>query len=150
MSRILIIDDEKSMRITLSEFLRREGHEIDNAPDAFTAFQMMDEKEFDIIVTDIIMPKITGIEILERIREKSQTIQILIMTGEPTVDTAVKAVQSGANDYLTKPINRDVFVSAIRHAERVKQLIDDKEELEKQNYQYQKGWKILLKRKPML
>ncbi len=147
MSRILIVDDEKSMRITLSEFLRREGHEIDTAPDAFAAFQMMDEKEFDIIVTDIIMPKITGIEILERIREKSQTIQILIMTGEPTVDTAVKAVQSGANDYLTKPINKDVFVSAIRHAERVKQLIDDKEELEKQNYQYQKGLENLVEEK---
>ena len=139
MFKVLIVDDEKSMRVTLSEFLRMEGYEIDAAADAFTAFQMMDEKKYDIIVTDIIMPRITGIELLERIREKSQTIQIIIMTGEPTVDTAVKAVQSGANDYLTKPIKKEIFVSAIRHAEKVKRLIDEKAELERQNLNYQRG-----------
>lgn len=139
MSRVLIVDDEKSMRVTLSEFLKREGYEIDSAPDAFMAFQMLDKEEYDIIVTDIIMPRITGIELLEKIREKTGNIQIIIMTGEPTVETAVKAVQNGANDYLTKPISRDVFLKTIRHAEQVKRLIDEKAELEKQNLKYQKG-----------
>ncbi|MEL7655592.1 MAG: HD domain-containing phosphohydrolase [Bacillota bacterium] len=139
MSRVLIVDDEKSMRITLSEFLKKEGYEIDSAPDAYTAFQMLGETQYDIVVTDIIMPRITGIELLEKIREKSQNIQIIIMTGEPTVETAVKAVKSGANDYLTKPIHRDAFLKAIYHAEQVKQLIDEKAELEKQNQKYQKG-----------
>lgn len=147
MIKILIVDDEKSMRITLSEFLRKEGYEIDSASDAASAFQMMDEKEYDIIVTDIIMPRITGIELLERIRDKSQTIQIIIMTGEPTVDTAVKAVQSGANDYLTKPIKKETFISAVRHAEKVKKLIDEKEELERQNQKYQRGLEHIVQEK---
>ncbi|QOX62973.1 response regulator [Anoxybacterium hadale] len=147
MFKVLIVDDEKSMRITLSEFLRPEGYEIDTAVDANQAFQMMDEINYDIIVTDIIMPRITGIELLERIRKKSQTVQIIIMTGEPTVDTAVKAVQSGANDYLTKPIKKENFISAIRHAEKVKRLIDEKEELERQNLKYQRGLEHIVEEK---
>ena len=147
MYKVLIVDDEKSMRITLSEFLKQEGYEIDSASDAFQAFQMMDEKEYDILVTDVIMPKITGIELLERIRAKSQKIQIIIMTGEPTVDTAVKAVQNGANDYLTKPIKKENFLSAIKHAEKVKRLIDEKEELELKNRQYQMGLEHIVEEK---
>lgn len=147
MFKVLIVDDEKSMRVTLSEFLRPEGYEIDTAADAYQAFQMMDQKDYDIIVTDIIMPRITGIELLEQIRRKSQTIQIIIMTGEPTVDTAVKAVQSGANDYLTKPIKKEHFISAIRHAEKVKRLIDEKEELERQNLKYQRGLEHIVEEK---
>lgn len=147
MSRVLIVDDEKSMRITLSEFLRKEGYEVETATDALIALQMLSMSEYDIIVTDIIMPRISGIELLEKIREKSQTVQIIIMTGEPTVETAVKAVQSGANDYLTKPIHRDIFLKTIRNVEKMKWLIDEKARLEIQNMQYQKGLEeIVIKR----
>lgn len=147
MSRVLIVDDEKSMRITLSEFLKKEGFEVDTASDASIALQMLTDSAFDIIVTDIIMPRISGIELLEKIREKSQNIQIIIMTGEPTVETAVKAVQSGANDYLTKPINREMFLKTIRHTDQMKRLVDEKDELERLNMQYRKGLEqIVVKR----
>jgi len=147
MSKVLIVDDEKSMRITLSEFLKKEDYEVDSAPDAFTALQMMAMSQYDIIITDIIMPRISGIELLEKIREKSETVQIIIMTGEPTVETAVKAVQSGANDYLTKPINKDAFLRTVRHAEQLKELVDEKSKLEELNMQYQKGLEeIIVKR----
>lgn len=147
MSRVLIVDDEKSMRITLSEFLKKEGYEVETAPDALIALQMLSMSEYDIIVTDIIMPRISGIELLGKIREKSQTVQIVIMTGEPTVETAVKAVQSGANDYLTKPIHKDILLKTIRNVEQMKMLIDEKARLEAQNLQYQKGLEeILIKR----
>lgn len=139
MRKVLIVDDEKSIRITLSEFLKKEGYEVGIAADAASAFQMLEEQEYDIILTDIIMPRITGIELLEKIRERSKHTQIIIMTGEPTVETAVKAVQSGANDYLTKPIGRDVLIKTVRHAEQVKNLVDEKAELEKQNFQYQRN-----------
>lgn len=139
MSRVLIVDDEKSIRITLCEFLKKEGFEADSASDAQTASQMMDAKEYDVIVTDIIMPRISGIELLTKIREKSQTIQIIIMTGEPTVDTAVKAVQKGVSDYLTKPISRESLLRAVGHAAQIKQLSDEKAILEKQNQRYQRS-----------
>lgn len=138
MSRVLIVDDEKSMRITLSEFLKKEGYEVETASDALIALQMLSMSEYDVVVTDIIMPRISGIELLEKIREKSKNVQIIIMTGEPTVDTAVKAVQSGANDYLTKPIHRDIFLKTIRNVQQMKQLIDEKARLEIQNMKYQK------------
>ena len=147
MSRVLIVDDEKSMRITLSEFLKKEGYDVDTVSEALIALQMLSMSEYDIIVTDIIMPRISGIELLAKIREKSKTIQIIVMTGEPTVETAVKAVQSGANDYLTKPIQRDIFLRTIRNAEQIKWLIDEKARLEIQNLQYQKGLEeIIIKR----
>lgn len=139
MSKILIVDDEKSMRITLCEFLRIEGYEADIASDAEVALKNLDEKEYDIIITDIIMPKVSGIELLGKIRERSQTVQIIIMTGEPTVETAVKAVQSGANDYLTKPISRDNLLKAVHNAEKIKLLNDEKLVLEKENRLYQRG-----------
>ena len=139
MSRVLIVDDEKSMRITLSEFLKKEDYEADTASDAQTALQMLSQTEYDIVVTDIIMPRTSGIELLEKIRESSSTVQIVIMTGEPTVETAVKAVQSGANDYLTKPIHKDIFLKTIRNMEKMKQLTDEKAKLEEENKQYQKS-----------
>jgi len=147
MSKILVVDDEKSMRITLCEFLKKEGFEADSAEDAQTALKMIDDNEYDVVVTDIIMPKISGMELLSRIREKTKTTQVIIMTGEPTVDTAVKAVQNGANDYLTKPINREVFIKTVSHAKQFKTISDEKVVLEKQNQIYQKGLEDIVEKR---
>ena len=147
MGKILIVDDEKSMRITLYEFLVREGYEADTAQDARMACTMLQENEYDVIVTDIIMPKMNGVELLTKIREKSDTIQIIVMTGEPSVDTAIKAVQAGANDYLPKPINKELFLKTIRNALQIKSLSDNKILLEKQNLRYQKNLEELVENK---
>lgn len=114
MSKILIVDDEKSIRITLSEFLKKEGHSVSVASDVEEAISIFNEGNFDIVITDIVMPKRPGTELLKYVREHSQSVQVVIMTGEPTVDTAIQSVQSGANDYLTKPIQKDVFLQTIR------------------------------------
>lgn len=139
MSRVLIIDDEKSIRITLCEFLKNEGYEADSAPDAQTAYEMLKKNDYDVVVTDIIMPRVSGIELLSKIRKLSDTIQIIIMTGEPTVNTAIKAVQNGAYDYLTKPLNKQNLLETVRHAAEVKKLHDEKANLENQNLNYQKS-----------
>jgi putative nucleotidyltransferase with HDIG domain len=112
--------------------------------DAESALMAFETQSYDIIVTDIIMPRFSGIELLEKIREKSETVQVIIMTGEPTVETAIKAVQNGANDYLKKPIKKDDLLKAIRHAEQIKQLNDVKETLEKQNQRYQQGLETIV------
>jgi len=137
LSRVLIVDDEKSIRITLCEFLKKEGYEADSASDAEIALQLLEYKTYDIVVTDIIMPRISGIEFLSQVRQRWKAIQIIIMTGEPTVETAVKAVKKGANDYLTKPITRDALLKAVDHAKQIKALNDEKIELENQNKRYQ-------------
>ena len=138
MSKILIVDDEKSIRITLSEFLKKEGHSVSVASDVEEAISIFNEGNFDIVITDIVMPKRPGTELLKYVREHSQSVQVVIMTGEPTVDTAIQSVQSGANDYLTKPIQKDVFLQTIRQVNETKQLWDEKTFWEEQNALYQK------------
>jgi putative two-component system response regulator len=138
MSRVLVVDDEKSIRDTLCMFLKKEGFDAESAPDATVALQMFDYMEFDVVLTDIIMPRLSGMELLSNIRKNSQTVQIIIMTGEPTVDTAVEAVRNGANDYLSKPINKESLIKAVKKAVQIKQLHDEKAALEKQNQLYQR------------
>lgn len=139
MGKILIVDDEKSIRLTLSEFLIKEGFDVITASNAFEALELLSGDEpVDVIVTDIIMPKISGIELIERVRSHSRTVQIILMTGEPTVDTAIKAVDNEVNAYLTKPVNRVDFLNAVRLASQTKQLIDKETELAHQTKTYQK------------
>jgi putative nucleotidyltransferase with HDIG domain len=144
MARILIVYDEKSIRITLCEFLKNEGYEAESASDAVIACGMLEEKPFDVIVTDIIMPRISGIDLLSTIRKTSPSLQVIIMTGEPSVDTAIRAVQSGANDYITKPINKDTLLKTVRNAIKIKKLSDDKVLLEQESRFYQKQLEALV------
>ena len=136
--KILIVDDEKSIRITLSEFLKNEGFEAATAGDAVIACSMLAEDNFDVIVTDIVMPRISGMDLLSTIRKTSKTLQVIIMTGEPSVDTAITAVQHGANDYLTKPINKEILLKTVKNAVGVKKLTDEKALLERENLFYQR------------
>jgi DNA-binding NtrC family response regulator len=148
MSRVLIVDDEKSIRSTLCEFLKNEGIDAEATGDAVSACQMLSEETYDVVLTDIIMPKISGIDLLATIRHTSNALQVIIMTGEPSVATAVKAVQSGANDYLTKPISKAILIKAVKNALKVKKLIDEKAMLEEENIYYQKQLRPLSKSGP--
>lgn len=139
MSKVLIVDDEPSMRVTLTTFLKVEGYEAFNVPSAKTALEFLSNNDIDVVVTDIIMPGMTGIELMNKIRELSQDIRVIVMTGEPTVETAVSAVQQGASDYLAKPIRRDDFLRAVKNAAYIKALMDSKRALEQKNLEYQKN-----------
>jgi len=136
MARILVVDDEKSIRIVLREFLRKDGHEVQTAEDVPTAFRLLEEHNFDVVVTDIIMPGYTGVDLLKKIHGKWPDIQVIMITGEPNVDTAVEAVRSGAYDYLSKPVNRDAMRNVVSKAARVKALNDEKKRLEEENRKY--------------
>lgn len=137
MSIVLIVDDENSIRMTLSAFLRNAGYEADTAPDAVTACKLLEDQSYDIVVTDIIMPRMTGIELMTKVRAKSEETQVIVMTGEPTVDTAITAVQSGANDYLVKPVSKFELIRAVSRADEIKRLRDEKKALERKNQLYQ-------------
>jgi response regulator RpfG family c-di-GMP phosphodiesterase len=147
MRKVLIVDDEKSIRTTLGEFLKKEGIPAETAADAEEAIRLLDNGEFDVVVSDIIMPKVSGMEMVYRIRERSEAVQIIVMTGEPTVDTAVKSVQNGANDYLIKPVARGDFIRTVRRAMQLKKMIDDKAALEIQNQQYRENLEKMVEQK---
>jgi putative two-component system response regulator len=145
MSKVLIVDDEPSLRMTLCAFLKKEGYEAFNAPSALIALEFLADHDVDVVVTDIIMPGMTGIELMDRIRKLSQEIRVIVMTGEPTVETAVSAVQQGASDYLAKPIRRDDFLRAVKNAAQIKSLMDAKHTLEVKNLEYQRNLESMVK-----
>ena len=120
--RVLIVDDEKSIRTTLQIFLEREGFAADTAETAMQALEMISTVSYDIILSDIIMPQISGVEFLERVRRILPDAPVLMMTGEPTVETAVEALQRGAFDYLNKPIHKQDLLKAVHQAARLRDL----------------------------
>lgn len=138
MSRILVVDDEKAIRVTLGEFLRRDGYEVDTAEDARKAESLLGEKEFDAVLTDIILPGINGVALLGKIKAASPQTQVVMMTGNPSVETAAAALRNGATDYLSKPCTRETVLHAVSNACTIKTLKDEKTKLEQSNRLYQK------------
>jgi two-component system nitrogen regulation response regulator NtrX len=116
MSNILIIDDEKAIRKTLSEILSYEGYKIDEAGDGEEGLRKFREKEYDVILCDIKMPKMDGIEFLEKAKEANPDLPIIMISGHGTIETAVEAVRKGAYDYISKPPDLNRLLITIRNA----------------------------------
>ena len=107
MHKVLVVDDELSIRKTIEIFLIQAGYEVATTEDVKNALKIIDSQPVDLILTDIIMPGQTGMDLLRQVKIKYPDIQIIIMTGEPTVETAQNAVQDDATDYLIKPVSKD-------------------------------------------
>ncbi|MDC0723491.1 sigma-54-dependent transcriptional regulator [Nannocystis bainbridge] len=105
--RILIVDDEPSARSALTALLREEGYEVQSAADGYKALGRTDEWRPDIVLTDVKMPALGGIELLARLRERLPEVAVVIMSGFGSVEGAVEAMQLGADDYLSKPLDLD-------------------------------------------
>jgi two-component system nitrogen regulation response regulator NtrX len=116
MSIILIIDDEKAIRKTLGEILSYEGYKMDEAGDGEEGLKKFREKNYDVVLCDIKMPKIDGIEFLEKAREINADIPIIMISGHGTIETAVEAVKKGAYDYISKPPDLNRLLITIRNA----------------------------------
>ena len=129
MAKVLVVDDEKSMRFTLREFLRDAGYEVGVAENVDEAIGMLAAENFDVVISDIIMPRITGIKLLKSIKEKSPNVQVILMTGEPSIETASEAVRAGAFDYLSKPIDEEQLLKTVANAVKVKALDDERRRL---------------------
>jgi two-component system, NtrC family, nitrogen regulation response regulator NtrX len=116
MSNILIVDDEKAIRKTLGEILSYEGYKMDEAGDGEEALKRFKEKTYDVVLCDIKMPKMDGIEFLERARESNPDVPIIMISGHGTIETAVEAVKKGAYDYISKPPDLNRLLITIRNA----------------------------------
>ena len=116
MSNILIIDDEKAIRKTLGEILSYEGYKIDEAGDGEEGLKRFKEKSYDVVLCDIKMPKIDGIEFLDKASEVNPDIPIIMISGHGTIETAVEAVKKGAYDYVSKPPDLNRLLITIRNA----------------------------------
>src|SRR6185503_19034900 len=123
MPSILIIDDEKSIRKTLNEILSFEGYKIEEAADGEEGLKKFKEKNFDIVLCDIKMPKLDGIEFLERAREINDEVPIIIISGHGNIETAVEAVKKGAYDYISKPPDLNRMLITLRNAMKKTTLV---------------------------
>jgi two-component system, NtrC family, nitrogen regulation response regulator NtrX len=116
MSNILIIDDEKSIRKTLSEILSYEGYKIEEAGDGEEGLKKFQEKVYDVVLCDIKMPKMDGLEFLDKAGESNPDVPVIMISGHGTIETAVEAVKKGAYDYIAKPPDLNRLLITIRNA----------------------------------
>src|SRR5688500_6093813 len=148
MSNILIIDDEKAIRKTLSEILSYEGYKIEEAGDGEEGLRKFRDKTYEVVLCDIKMPKLDGIEFLDKVRELNPDVPVIMISGHGTIETAVEAVKKGAYDYIAKPPDLNRLLITIRNAmdknnlvtetkvlkrkvSKVEEMIGDSEQIQK-------------------
>lgn len=131
MAKILIIDDEKAIRRSMREILEFEKHQVEEAEDGQMGLNMALKNNYDVILSDIKMPKLDGIELLNKLVESGSSSSVIMMSGHGTIETAVDAVKKGAYDYLAKPIDLNRLLVAVRNALEKVDLITETKTLRK-------------------
>lgn len=131
MPTILIIDDEKSIRKTLAEILMYEGYKVEEAADGSEGLKLFKEKELDAVLCDIKMPKMDGIEFLEKSKEINLDIPVIMISGHGNIETAVEAVKKGAYDFISKPPDLNRMLITLRNALDKNMLLSETKALRK-------------------
>ncbi|MBD3419412.1 MAG: response regulator [Chitinivibrionales bacterium] len=122
---LLIVDDEKSICDILSQYLQHEGYSVAVARCAEEAMSIIEQNELDMVLSDIKMPGMSGVDLLKWIKEKNRNLPVLLTTGFPTLDTAIEALKLGAFDYLTKPFHLEEIGEKIKRALASRQLEEE-------------------------
>lgn len=125
MARILIIDDQDSARSMLSEMLRAEGYEVDQASDGDSACAMVAKNGYDLVITDLRMGDVGGLEVLRRTRQSSPQTEVIVMTAFGTIEDAVEAIRLGARDFVQKPFVEEELLVKVARAARTWQVADE-------------------------
>jgi two-component system nitrogen regulation response regulator NtrX len=125
MATILVIDDEKSIRNTLQEVLEYEHHKVDLATNGAEAIELFGNGSYDIVLCDIKMPGMDGIEVLEKLHERAHDIPIIMISGHGNIDTAVEAIKKGAYDFIEKPLDLNRLLVTMRNATERNELVTE-------------------------
>lgn len=115
-ARIVVIDDEEIVRISCSRTLKPEGYEVRLAKNGQEGLSMLAVESADLVLTDLKMPEIDGIDVLSVIKKEWPSTEVIIMTGYQTVETAVKSIKLGAFDYIEKPFTPDSLLAVVTKA----------------------------------
>lgn len=132
MSRILVVDDEEKMRQLLSLMLQRKGHQVEQAGDGLEAWERLSQAPPDMVISDIKMPGLDGMGLLEKIRTHKIPCPVVFITAFATVDSAVEAMQQGAADYITKPFEEERIFLTVERTLRLSSILSENRELKKQ------------------
>jgi two-component system, NtrC family, response regulator HydG len=136
MARVLVIDDEESIRFSFKTHLMNEAHEVMTAEDYSSGMAAVIFFNPDLVITDVILEGRTGVDILRKVKDIGMQCPVILITGEPNIETAADGVRLGAFDYLPKPIRKETLLRVTSHALRHKELIDEKNRVETENVRY--------------
>lgn len=131
MTKVLVIDDEKAIRRSIKEILEFEKYEVEEAEDGVQGLSMAQKNNYDVILSDIKMPKMDGLELQNKLNESNVNSALIIMSGHGTIDTAVDAVKKGAYDFLAKPIDLNRLLVTVRNALDKTTLVTETKQLKK-------------------
>jgi two-component system nitrogen regulation response regulator NtrX len=131
MAKILLIDDEASIRSALKEILEYESHQVWDFDHAEAALKLLAEQSFDLIMSDIKMPKMDGMDFLARVKSMDLETPVVMITGHGSVETAVEALKMGAFDFLQKPLDLNRVLVTVRNATQAAQLVVETKQLKK-------------------
>ncbi len=140
MAKILVIDDEKSIRNSLKDVLEYEKHEVCLAEDGIQGLEMFKEKSYEIVLCDIKMPKMDGMEVLDELMKLSDSTSVIMISGHGTIDTAVDAIKKGAYDYIEKPLDLNRLLITIRNSLDKTTLITETKTLKRK---VNKTWEMI-------
>ena len=133
MAKLLVVDDEKNLRLVVQKELTRQDHMVSVAEDGEEAWSLLESEDFDVLLCDINMPRLDGMDLLRRLRERSQNPpEVIMLTGQGTVETAIEAMKLGAYDYLTKPYRIAELSALVTAAAEKYQLRVDNQRLRAQ------------------
>lgn len=131
-TRILVAEDEANLRLVIQKELQRIGHRVQVAPDGEAALRRLEEGNVDVLLCDINMPRMDGMELLRRIHERPNPPEVIMLTGHATVETAIEAMKLGAYDYLTKPYRITELDALVKQAAEKRRLRVDNQRLRQQ------------------
>lgn len=129
MDKILIVEDDRFFREMFSLLLKNEGYDVDTAACGLEGLKLLAEQRYGLVITDLVMPDISGMEILSRVRESDPSIDVIMVTGNANMESAIYALKHGARDYLIKPVDPDVFRHSVTMCLEQRRLLDENEEL---------------------
>jgi DNA-binding NtrC family response regulator len=139
-ARVLVVDDEPTLLRALESLLRKKGHDVVGLESPIAATQRLAQEDFDVALLDIKMPQLSGLELLSAVKHRRPEVEVIMMTGHATVETALAAVKSGAYDYLTKPFEDvELVARSVAKAIERKALFDRNRELENRLRQQEGG-----------
>ena len=125
MTKILVVDDERPIRSVLREILENEKHQVDDAENGKIGFELASKNNYDVILCDIKMPEMDGVEVLEKLQQKGIETPVIMISGHGTIDTAVECLQKGAYDFIQKPLDLNRTLVSIRNAFERKDLVEE-------------------------
>ncbi len=141
-SSILVVDDDRFFRIRCSDVLKDAGYSVLAASSGEEALELVTREDIDVVITDLVMPGLDGLDVLNGVRRRNALIDVIMVTGHSTIESAVSALKSGAFDYITKPVNDDVLLHTVNSCLEKKQLLEENQEMRQSLKLFEVSWAV--------